>query len=160
MTQRYESHCCYELGLTNEKVSSLESLLERALAEEPVDEVWKCEDCETRAEGSIRTHVARWPPIFAVALNRFAYDARRGELVKINRRVTFPEFYTVAEGVRYQLHGIIEHQGQAGGGHYVAYTRASDGHWYFCNDSAPLVKFLWLPSFRNRHTCSSTKRLP
>ena len=37
----------------------------------------------------------------------------------------------------YELYGIIVHQGHSSVyGHYVAYVRAANGLWYFCNDAS------------------------
>ena len=36
--------------------------------------------------------------------------------------------------VRYRLLAVVVHGGQAGGGHYICYTRAGDDGWLCCDD--------------------------
>ena len=34
----------------------------------------------------------------------------------------------------YRLRGVVVHQGDAGGGHYVSYVRTGGDAWYHCDD--------------------------
>ena len=34
----------------------------------------------------------------------------------------------------YRLIGVVEHLGDAGAGHYLAYVRGPEGSWYLCDD--------------------------
>ena len=44
--------------------------------------------------------------------------------------------FPINENVTYTLRAVIEHRGaNAGGGHYVAYVRAQNEQWYYCNDN-------------------------
>ena len=72
----------------------------------------------------------------ALSLKRFHFDVQLQRPEKIQRHVAFPLQLTVATGVIYHLQAVVIHSGKAGGGHYTAYVRASDGSWYYCDDSA------------------------
>ncbi len=39
-------------------------------------------------------------------------------------------------GTPYQLRSVVEHRGEAGGGHYVAFVRAHGDRWYICDDAS------------------------
>ena len=59
---------------------------------------------------------------------------------KNNANVPFPfelnlSGVVINSGVwKYNLYGVVVHQGGAGGGHYIAYTRRGN-NWYYFSDS-------------------------
>ena len=94
-----------------------------------------CENCGTRGRGTKTTEVLHWPPVLVTTLKRFEFDVTTLRYRKIPRRIHYPMHFPICHGVTYHLRAVIEHQGVAGGGHYVAYVRAQGDAWYYCNDS-------------------------
>ena len=74
--------------------------------------------------------------------NRTTYDLMLKKVGKNNRPInllpnfTLPSSLTLSEEEgMYQIDGFASHEGLDGNdGHYVAYTRSSDGKWYYLND--------------------------
>ena len=38
------------------------------------------------------------------------------------------------DGAPYHLRGVVVQRGGVGAGHYIAYVRARDNKWYYCDD--------------------------
>ena len=73
--------------------------------------------------------------------------------MKISSHVSFENFFYVSAADTYHLRSVIVHHGDAGGGHYTAYVRADDNHWYHCNDAAD-------PQLTNSHGVLQAEAYP
>jgi hypothetical protein len=86
------------------------------------------------------------PAVLTLHLNRFKQTSS-GRFVKNGAHVQFPKklnmdpFFATARSASdlgpflYELSGIVVHGGGMGGGHYVAYTRTSNG-WGYASDAS------------------------
>ena len=110
-------------------------MLASFFAPDPLDAQVLCERCQSRDTRVKTTEVLHWPPVLVLSLKRFELDARTMLHHKITHHVRYEmELPDVAQG-RYLLRAVIVHQGRrAGAGHYVAYVRAINDAWYYCND--------------------------
>ncbi len=74
-------------------------------------------------------HLKRWE---VISTNQF-------QLRKKDVAVTFQTVLHLKDKdnktLHYYLRAVLEHRGGAGGGHYTAFVRAADDHWYYCNDN-------------------------
>jgi ubiquitin C-terminal hydrolase len=91
-------------------------------------------------EGGLRTgavrrpRLATLPPVLVIHLMRFTYDASAGKCVKLTDPFEFPLALTL-EGARYDLHGVVVHEGKAVAGHYYSLMRCNGG-WVKMNDAS------------------------
>jgi len=82
------------------------------------------------------THLSN---IVILTLNRFIWGPSGG--MKYKHSITMPLAYNFAqhlpeeykEQTEYELIAVIEHIGEFGSGHYIAYTKR-ENQWYICND--------------------------
>ena len=97
--------------------------------------------------------VTRLPSILCLHLQRKHYDPQRNQLVKTNQFVKFPEILNMApycenpstmdenqhfirDPVNFLLVAVIEHIGNAFGGHYICYRRdPASNCWLMISDS-------------------------
>ena len=70
-----------------------------------------------------------------ICLKRFAFNSITKQPEKITRHISYSMVFTPVTGVQYQLRAVVVHKGGYGAGHYVAYVRASNNQWCFCDDS-------------------------
>ena len=135
-SRKYERAHSLALALHQNNHVVLEQLLADQFRRETLDDCYRCEACHVAGAAEKETQVLHWPAVLALSLKRFHFDVQLQRPEKIQRHVAFPLQLTVATGVIYHLQAIVVHSGRAGGGHYTAYVRASDGSWYYCDDSA------------------------
>lgn len=80
-----------------------------------------------------------FPKILIICLKRFDYSQN---MKKININVNFPFDIDLSGYVKgynstlykYELYGVINHIGNAQGGHYTAFIKNANEYWYECND--------------------------
>jgi uncharacterized UBP type Zn finger protein len=148
---------CYECGCQSPKsrkdnslalevppgMSRAEELLQKYWGEQELkdgDDPYRCPAEAPCADGSVVKNfldATRWPPVLFLSFKRWKYSAQTGTLQKLGEgfEVTFETVLQVHECNHfYQLRGVIEHHGSAGGGHYTSYVRSYDNYWYFCDD--------------------------
>ena len=133
-SELYERETVLNLSLENERLTTLHALLTEHHARENLDSAYRCLNCQELGRCNKITHVQQWPSVLAVAFKRFRFHRRTLTRSKVNRRIEYPLQYLPQAGVQYNLRALIEHQGVAGGGHYVAYVRGCSDEWYLCND--------------------------
>ena len=102
-----------------------------------------CSTCNERQNAKKTLKICKLPDILIITLKRFKYSSHYSR--KINRTVSFPmtdfdvrRFVTPdipLDDSRYDLVGMINHQGSMSSGHYVAFTRTYGREWYECDDS-------------------------
>merc|ERR1712226_805368 len=117
-----------------------------------VDAVY-CSTCKEHRQQRKKLDLCSLPEVLVIHLKRFGRDSMDGPLTKICSPVEFPLELDLGEFVRqkglerttFQLHGVVNHHGNVGGGHYTAHALVtstedrgdcSDGQWFCFNDSA------------------------
>lgn len=85
------------------------------------------------------SQIVNAPDSLIIDLKRFTYDKKRHQVVKLSRKVSFPETLNISDFMNvtgsssatadalYDLSAVIVHMGSAEFGHYVTYVRASPG---------------------------------
>ena len=136
-SELYERTHAHDISLATEENTTLDVLLTEHLGDEPLDAFWRCDSCHASGHGTKNTEVIHWPPVLAISFKRFAFNRRTLALEKIPRHIGYPMLFPIRAGVTYNLRSIIVHNGNAAGGHYVAYVRAHNEQRYYCNDNAP-----------------------
>ena len=104
------------------------------LAPDPLDAAYRCNACNATGQGIKRTEIVHWPPVLVLSFKRFEFDRRTLNSNKITRHIAYPMQYKPRPDVTYTLRAVIVHLGLFGAGHYVAYVRARNDQWYFCDD--------------------------
>ena len=108
---------------------------------------WKCAGCNKLVRARKQITVFRAPNVLCVQLKRFSFGFGGGFFGggKLNRFVSYPELLALpitggaskTDVVKYVLTGVLVHVGSSAHmGHYYAYVRAADGHWYEKDDSS------------------------
>ncbi|EPS68125.1 hypothetical protein M569_06655 [Genlisea aurea] len=127
---------------------SLYKCVENFLKEDrlgPTD-MWLCPVCKDRREADKKLDLWRLPEVLIVHLKRFFYNERTSETTKLNAFVDFPvEDFDLSNFIAarnddgrltsYELYGIINHYGNAGGGHYTAFIKGKKENWYGFDDA-------------------------
>jgi ubiquitin C-terminal hydrolase len=138
---QYQMWDCLSLAVPAQAVT-VEQLLSNHWGAEPLrDRDDRCERpaCMAPRRRVQEKHLKRWPNILALHLKRWrVVSVIPYHEEKVDTNVSFENVLLVnTEHPPYHLRGVVVHAGVAGGGHYVAYVRAPDNFWYFCNDWAP-----------------------
>ncbi|KAI8619662.1 hypothetical protein BC830DRAFT_1165206 [Chytriomyces sp. MP71] len=98
-----------------------------------------------QAMRTVRFHTL--PAILTFQLQRVQYDTALGCAVKSNAHLSFPDElqlsrYTIAGGSpkTYRLHAVLQHEGQAGFGHYRVFIRDQIAKGWYLYDDARVSK--------------------
>lgn len=153
-----QSACCGRYSLTRDRymdlsldihqkhVTSLSEAMLEFTAEEVLDgdNCVYCKHCREKKPAKKALRLATAPSILVCHLKRFALNSY-GELVRVNKHVSFPERLHIGRCMSkvnksrpppYDLVSLLVHQGSTcDSGHYVAFSKHG-GEWYQCNDSA------------------------
>ncbi|KAH9601674.1 Peptidase C19 [Trypanosoma melophagium] len=92
-----------------------------------------CTRCKRLRNGTRSVKVTQWPKILVLQLKRFDHTGRKN-----GASVAYPESFTTCgeNGKRYQLYGVVCHQGTECWGHYTSYVCVSStGEWFLCSDA-------------------------
>jgi len=121
---------CLSLFLSKEKLGE----------EDP----WYCPDCKEHRQAFKKFDLWTLPKILIIHLKRFSYNRYWRD--KLDVLVNFPvqnldlTDHVINEGhgrAVYDLHGVSNHYGGLGGGHYTAYgINCFDGQWHYFDDSS------------------------
>jgi ubiquitin C-terminal hydrolase len=83
------------------------------------------------------------PPVLTLHLKRFQQSSSGRTFEKCDKVVRYPEVLNLAPFMvsvpnpcYYRLYGIATHLGGIGGGHYIAYSRKGNNHWYNISDQS------------------------
>uniref|UniRef100_A0A663F255 USP domain-containing protein n=1 Tax=Aquila chrysaetos chrysaetos TaxID=223781 RepID=A0A663F255_AQUCH len=131
------------LNLELSAASSVTAALEDFVKPEQLDgeNCFKCSKCDKMVAASKRFTVHCAPKVLTVCLKRFEDCTGR----KISKVVEYPEYLdlrpymsqTAGELLLYTLYAVLVHHGDSShAGHYLCYTKASNGLWYKMNDMA------------------------
>ncbi|KAL6782777.1 hypothetical protein ACKKBG_A08100 [Auxenochlorella protothecoides x Auxenochlorella symbiontica] len=151
----YETRCCrcgrasassgrregyYELAVPVSGFQTLPESLTSLLAPETLSgsNSLACEYCGTKTEAERQLRLASTPPLLCISLQRFVFDYRKMDRVKINEALACPltlDFGSIlspdqgaagGECPRYTLAALMLHKGSAArAGHYVAHVNHS-----------------------------------
>ena len=107
-----------------------------------------CEVCNARVDAERKTEIKSLPPILTLSLLRFGFDYQQGKRIKIKSFFEFPPSIDlspfVAEEIQgdclYDIYSVVVHSGDAYGGHYRAYIKASpeagaEPRWFHFDDN-------------------------
>lgn len=89
------------------------------------------------------TKITKLPPYLIVQLKRFDYSIETGMKIKLDQEYNFeesfdfkPYFHGPEQETRYNLSGVVVHQGDAEVGHYFSYIKAGPDQWMCLNDQS------------------------
>ena len=113
----------------------------------PLSERWWCANCKFVAAVTKQLVMDKYPSVLVLHMKRF--HMVDGLIKKKNTKIDVPCVLEIG-GFKYNLVGVVKHQGSRHSGHYVAEVRVDDG-WFHCNDG--VVKRILCSDARN---CSSS----
>jgi len=109
---------------------------------------WICPHCSKAVCASKTIGIWQAPPILIVHLKRFRSN-NQNDPIKLGVHIDFPDVLDLRSYIlnpeivanetqtSYKLFAVIDHQGEASGGHYTAYAiHSKKNKWYFFNDSS------------------------
>jgi len=117
------------------------------------DNYWYCPRCEKKVPSAKSMGLWEAPDNLVITFKRFNYHTNGGRGSKIDTTVHFPFNDMIINNLfsdsaekkeyKYELYATVNHSGNLGGGHYIAYTKSSmNGLWYKRDDSnTSAVKF-------------------
>ena len=127
----------HSLSLTvPEQTCTIEHLVGSYFSSTPLQDKCEYRDCEVEGRRVKSDALSRWPSVLVVHLKRWAVVSldpfiRR----KVPTMVSYETLFVVdVNQPAYHLRGVVEHHGDAGGGHYTSIVRAPDNFWYRCDD--------------------------
>ncbi|GLH06105.1 hypothetical protein R5R35_010104 [Gryllus longicercus] len=112
----------------------------------------KCSNCQSYQESTKQLTMKKLPVVASFHLKRFKHSSR---FHKISTYVAFPEHldmtpfmshyrnmnnghcgntFNLLPDNRYSLFAVINHLGTLDGGHYTAFIRQQQNHWFKCDD--------------------------
>lgn len=124
-----------------ERPCTIEQLVSNYFESAPLpDETDRClhERCLVRNRREKADQLIRWPAVLMVHLKRWkVVSTHPFTQRKVPTSVQYETMFVVdASQPAYHLRGVVEHHGDAGGGHYTSMVRAPDNFWYFCDDGS------------------------
>eukprot|EP00978_Attheya_sp_CCMP212_P008450 scaffold19858_cov56-Attheya_sp.AAC.7 len=136
--------------------TDVQKCLEKFLEHERLtgDNLYLCEQCESKQEAERRLTLTKLPPVLNVQLTRYVFDMKLYSKRKVTNLVKLPRILSVPltnddafqtnhpdsidsiNSKEYILCAVLNHQGSsAHGGHYVAEAMEwTTGNWYEFND--------------------------
>jgi hypothetical protein len=119
---------------------SIEELVSDFFKREPLsDPNDRClhERCRTGNQRDKVDQAIRWPSVLILHLKRWEIiSIWPFKQRKVQTQVLYETMFRVdVAQSAYHLRGVVQHHGDAGGGHYTSMVRAPDNFWYFCDDA-------------------------
>nr|XP_053627172.1 ankycorbin-like [Cherax quadricarinatus] len=116
---------------------SLQEMLKNHYRTQKID--WECEECGRSHECSTRANIVHFPRVLTLHFSRYNGQSRDD----LKTRVTYPAQGLTLQGykdsnARYQLCGVVNHEGTMTSGHYTAFCRRqhdSSHDWFFYDDA-------------------------
>lgn len=141
-----------ELDIPIKGYKNLDNSLGSLLSPEILDgdNQYYCEHCNTKRDATRQLVVKDLPPFLCLSLQRFVFDLKKMDRVKVSDKFSFPleldsgtitHDYQECSKTIYDLEGILLHKGtSAQQGHYVAHVSVdvkgkSKGMWYRFDDT-------------------------
>lgn len=130
------------LLLDDKRIISLYDCLLAYFTPEDIDcstNLFLCSNCNNKTKVNSRFTIKELPNFLILGLKRFKFN--NANCIKISNHVQLTINLNLARfcndaGVdaEYRLIAVIEHLGNIGGGHYIAYAKSSTGNWHQFND--------------------------
>ena len=127
----------HSLSLTvPEHPCTIEHLVGSYFSSTPLQDTCEYEDCRVEGRREKSDALSRWPSVLVVLLKRWEVVSLEPFIRrKVQTMVSYETLFAVdATQPAYHLRGVVEHHGDAGGGHYTSIVRAPDNIWYRCDD--------------------------
>jgi ubiquitin carboxyl-terminal hydrolase 8 len=147
ISEAFDPFVTLSIEIKTETSSSLEECLTHYSKEELLkgEDSYSCTKCKEKVEANKRIHIWEAPEVLIIHLKRFVGSG--GKITrKINTEVKIPfsdlelkDNYVNFNKIsgKYRLYAVTAHNGNSGGGHYIAYTKnAIDDNWYSFNDES------------------------
>ncbi len=98
------------------------------------------DSAKKKHDAKISLHFTKLPSILFIQLKRFDYDIETEAMIKVNKRVEYPEKLNLFHYINdkdsiYSLYGVIVHSGDHKFGHYYCYILCQDDNWRKFNDN-------------------------
>jgi len=137
-TESYQMQSTFSIAVPQSGTPLIEELFANSLGTENLEDTDRCTNEHCRRVGcrAKTTTLVRPPQVLVLHLKRWHYDRHTQTLDKIYTHVSYETFFPLTRETSYNLRSVLVHRGAAGGGHYIAYVRAQNNHWYLCNDAA------------------------
>jgi ubiquitin carboxyl-terminal hydrolase 8 len=134
---KIETNFTIELIIPNMNESiSIEQCIEYTFKTESMPDLWLDDKTNTRKKLNKNTKICYLPQILVLHLKRWDYTLRKNnKLITYQPTIDMHPFtmYNNADSCKYELFGIINHQGTVMGGHYYAYVK-NNNQWLMFND--------------------------
>lgn len=144
------------LELTLEKENSnlitVGGCLDSFTREEILDTKISCKSCLKESGASRTLRLKTTPPVLSIQLKRFNHSISNDKSSKVEAAVDVPLFldmnkYTINEQadnnskpILYELFSVVCHLGLVNTGHYIVYTKNSQGRWFKFDDSVITIE--------------------
>lgn len=134
-SKTFEEFNCLSLPIPSETRCNIYECLRHFLQPERIP-AWECPRCNQKREAEKEIDIHRLPKILIIHLKRFSQDGRWRQ--KLQTVVDFPVDSRLDVGhqlTTYNLLAVVNHYGHLEGGHYTAFCKLFNQHWYKFDDS-------------------------
>jgi ubiquitin carboxyl-terminal hydrolase 8 len=123
---KYEPHFMIELSIPLVDTITIEDCIQFTFQEELLDTLWYDEKTNEKKQLLKRTSISYYPTILVIHLKRWIHLKKNKQVVHFNEILQL-------ENNKYELFGIINHEGNIFGGHYFSYIKKNK--WFLFNDT-------------------------
>jgi ubiquitin C-terminal hydrolase len=123
---KYEPHFMIELSIPLVDNISIEDCIKYTFEEELLDTLWYDEKTNEKKQLLKKTQIGYYPDILVIHLKRWIHMHKNKQIVHFDEIL-------VLEDNKYELFGIINHEGNVFGGHYYSYIKKNK--WFVFNDT-------------------------
>lgn len=140
VSPKFEAFSQLTMSLT-EGVRRLQTTIELNFRPESMkdENAMHCDKCNKKTFSLKTPKIVHMPEVLIIALKRFEFDAGRGDFIKNNAEIEYPEanmalpLQVTETPTNLDLFAVVCHAGTISNGHYYALVRT--GHkWLECND--------------------------
>jgi ubiquitin C-terminal hydrolase len=123
---KYEPHFMIELSIPLVDNITIEDCIDFTFQEESLDTLWHDEKTNEKKQLIKKTHFGYYPDILVIHLKRWIQMKKNKQIVHFNEVLSL-------DNNKYELFGIINHEGNVFGGHYYSYIKKNQ--WFVFNDN-------------------------
>lgn len=118
---------------------TLEDCLEHHFTDEMINtndnNIWKCDQCNTKSPSTKSIKLWRNPNILIISLKRFNHQLIKKDIsVAASLELSLSQYTLHSPKVDYNLVAVANHQGSFGSGHYNCICRHKNNTWYAIDD--------------------------